>query len=89
MELSLFEEKQMRMEAGELGASIALKKLGLIKDEISEREAFRIYGPAKVRSWNNEKLIRAIKIGSGNSKKTYSKIELDTVKRLEEERKLK
>jgi hypothetical protein len=47
------------------------QKLGLIKDEISEREAFRIYGPAKVRSWNNEKLIRAIKIGSGNSKKKY------------------
>ena len=39
----LFEQKNLIMESAALGASIALNRLGLIKDEISQREAFRVY----------------------------------------------
>ena len=38
------------MESAALGASIALNRLGLIKDEISQREAFRVYGANVVKS---------------------------------------
>ena len=38
------------------GASIALNRLGLIKDEISQREAFRVYGESLVRTWLKSRL---------------------------------
>lgn len=87
--MKLFEEKQLRMEAATMGAEIALKRIGLIKDEISQREAYRVFGQGKVRTWVNLGLVKRIKTGERNSMATYSRIELETIKRLEEERKIK
>lgn len=77
------------MESAALGASIALNRLGLINDEISQREAYRIYGESCVRTWLNRGWVHRVKPGTGNSKVTYSRIELDTVKRLVELGKLR
>lgn len=87
--MTLQEEKDFRIECGSIGAEIALAKLGLIKDEISQVEAFRLFGQSNVRSWKNEGLITAIKHGENNSKVTYSRIEIETVKKLKAARKLK
>ncbi len=78
----LFEFKNIVMYSANLGASIALSRLGFIKDEISQREAYRIYGESTIRTWLNRGLIHRVKIGEKNSKVTYSRIELETVKRL-------
>lgn len=59
----LFEQKNLIMESAALGASIALNRLGLIKDEISQREAFRVYGESLVRTWLNRGWITRIKTG--------------------------
>ena len=85
----LHEQKTLIMESAALGASIALNRLGLIKDEISQREAYRIYGESCVRTWLNRGWVHRVKPGTGNSKVTYSRIELDTVKRLVELGKLR
>ena len=85
----LHEQKTLIMESAALGASIALNRLGLIKDEISQREAYRIYGERCVRTWLNRGWVHRVKPGTGNSKVTYSRIELDTVKRLVELGKLR
>lgn len=77
------------MQGAELGACIALKRLGLIKDEISQREAYREYGESNVRTWLNCGWVKRIKPGAGNTKATYSRIELDTVKQLVNEGKLR
>lgn len=87
--MTLFEEKQMRIEAATIGAQIVLKRLGLIKDEISQAEAFREFGQATVRSWQNQGLVTRIKTGQRNSKATYSRIELETIRNIENQRKLK
>lgn len=87
--MTLFEEKQMRIEAATIGAQIVLKRLGLIKDEISQAEAFREFGMARVKSWLNQGLISRIKMGDRNSKATYSRIELETIQNIEKQRKLK
>lgn len=87
--MTLFEEKQMRIESATIGAEIVLKRLGLIVDEISQREAYRLFGQSKVRTWVNQGLARKIKTGDRNSKTTYSRIELETIKRLEMEQKLR
>ena len=60
----LFEQKNLIMESAALGASIALNRLGLIKDEISQREAFRVYGESLVRTWLNRGWITRIKPGA-------------------------
>lgn len=58
--------------AAELGATIALQRVGQISGEISEREAFRTYG-----SWLRHAVeagrIRAHRTGNGpTSKKLYN-----------------
>ncbi len=87
--LSMFDEKRLRIESATIGADVTLKKLGLIKDEISQREAYRVFGEAKVRSWRNQSLIKRTKVGGGNCKVTYSLIELETIKNLEDKRKIR
>ena len=52
------------MESAALGASIALNRLGLIKDEISQREAYRIYGESCVRTWLNRGWVHRVKPGT-------------------------
>jgi len=85
---SLLEEKNLRIDSARMGAEIALTRLGLIKDEISQREAFRTFGEAKVRSWVNAGLCIRVKSGAGNAKTTYSRIELETIHRIANTRKL-
>ena len=89
MPLTLIEEKELRIESASLGAEIVLRKLGIVRDEISQREAYRLFGEAKVRSWVNQNLVQRIKTGASTSNVTYSLIELETIQTLEANRKLK
>lgn len=89
MELTLFEEMQIRIESAKMGVELAFIKLGLVKDEISQREAYREFKETTVRSWVNRGLIKRIKPGELNSKATFSLRELETIQFLEEKRKLK
>ncbi len=88
-QMNLIEEKNLRIEAGVMAVNIALKRLGLIDDDISQREAYRVFGEAKVRSWINAGLVNRVKGEAANSKATFSRIELETIQTLETNRKLK
>lgn len=85
----LFEEKTLRMEMAELGAANILKRFGIIKDEISQRQAYERFGEAKIRSWRNRGLISRVKCGERNSKVTYSLIELELLDKLERQNQIK
>lgn len=89
MTLSLLEEKNLRIDSARIGVEIALARLGLIKDEISQAEAYRNFGEAKVRSWINSGLCTRVKLGDKNSKATYSRIELETINALINNHKIK
>ena len=89
MELTLFEEKQLRIESGEIAVTLAFKRLGLVKDDLSQREAYRIFTEPVIKSLVNEGLLTRVKIGSRNSKATYSRIEIETVLNLKAKRKIK
>lgn len=80
------ELKTMRLmiEAGKIAAMETLREAGLYKDEISQRDAFRQFGEANVRSWESLGECKSIKIGSKNSKVMYSRIELQTIKKTKE-----
>lgn len=81
---SALEEKQIRIESAKLGAEIALSRLGLIKDGISQREAYRLAGESQIRSWINEGLLIRIPGKGRNSKCSYSRIEIETLLHLKE-----
>jgi len=68
MELNLFEEKALRIESAKMGAEIALSRLGLIKDEISQREAYRLFNESTVRTWVNKGLVKRVKPGKTKHK---------------------
>ena len=72
--------------AAELGATIALQRVGQISGEISEREAFRTYG-----SWLRHAVeagrIRAHRAGNGpTSKKLYNVAQILTLRASHEAR---
>lgn len=85
----LFEEKTLRMEMAELGAANILKRFGIIRDEISQRQAYERFGEAKVKTWFNKGLVTRVKCGQRNSKVTYSLIELELLDKLEKQNKIK
>lgn len=89
MELSLFEEKNLRIEMAELGAANILKRFGIIKDDISQRQAYALFGEARIKSWKNRGVISRIKCGERNSKVTYSRIELELLDKLEKQHKIR
>jgi hypothetical protein len=72
--------KMALKEAAELGAASMAKELGVLKDEISQREAYRRFGEANVKLWVAKGLVKRIKGGEGkNSKVYYSLTELMAV----------
>lgn len=82
--LEVYQLKNMLQTAAEMGATIALKKAGLkVKDEISQREAYRRFGESKVKLWRHKGLVKRVKTGPKNTKVTYSLIELEAIKRTE------
>lgn len=88
-EQDLVNQKRELIDIAELGARKAISRLGLIKDEISQREAYRQFGEGRVKVWVQRKLCTRVKPGEGNSKATYSLIELEVLDKLEKSHKLK
>ena len=81
MELSVLQLKEIINTASRNAADQALAQAGLLKEEITQAEAFRIHGRARVESWCNQGLVKRIKTGEGkNCKVTYSRAELNTAK---------
>lgn len=89
MELSVIEERDLRLDAARMGAEMVLIRLGLLKDEISQNEAFRLYTRAKVESWLNLGYIQKVKGKAKNSPHTFSRMQLETIHTLTKQGKLK
>ncbi|MEI8049048.1 MAG: hypothetical protein WCI92_16820 [Bacteroidota bacterium] len=83
MELNLLEQKNMMIESAKIGVQLALDKFGTLKDQISQREAYRLWSETRVKKWVSDGLITPIKKGVLNSKVTYSRSEMETLHFLE------
>ena len=84
VQIESHELKNLMMEMAELGAATMAKNLGIgPADEISQRSAYRLFGQNRVMKWKREGKITRIKEGAGNSKSTYSRIELEALKKSE------
>lgn len=76
--------KNLLLEVAKIAALETLKGAGLYNDEMSQREAFREFGEANVRTWETLGECKSIKVGSRNSRIVYSRIELLTIKKTKE-----
>lgn len=88
---TILEQKDLYIGIAELAVEKTLVKFGIVRDEISQAEALRIPGITRglLESWQNEGLLKRVKLGTGNHKVTYSRIELELIQKLKQERKLK
>lgn len=84
IQLELYELKNLCKDMAELGAANYAKMLYPAKDIISQREAFRQFGEARVKDWIRRGLISGTRNGaSENSKILYSRADLLAVEKSE------
>lgn len=82
--LELYELKNLCKDMAELGAANYAKMLFPAKDLISQREAYRAFGEARVKRWVRQKLVSKFRDGATQrSKILYSRAELLTVDKSE------
>jgi len=55
-----------------IGRCDMLVQLGFIKDKISQRQAFKMFGKSRVETWEKRKLIDSIKEKGATSTRYYS-----------------
>lgn len=80
IKMELYELKTMILELSELGAANYAKVVFPAKDLISQRQAYRDYGEARVKRWVKMGLISSHRNGSTiRSKILYSRAELMSV----------
>lgn len=78
--MDLYEIKNMIMQMSELGAANYAKRVTPAKDAISQREAYRSFGEARVKRWVSMHLVNPIRSGNtARSKVIYSLAELISV----------
>jgi len=51
-------------------------QLGLVKDKISQRQAYKRFGETRVNTWEQRKLIESVKEKGNTSTRYYSLIQL-------------
>jgi len=77
IEISEYKLAAMLEKATEAGANKALTELGLKKSQISQREAYRRFGEARINRWRADGKIKPVKIGG---KIYYDVQKLETLK---------
>jgi hypothetical protein len=75
--IELYELKNICMDMAELGAANYTKILSPVKDNISQRKAYELFGEARVKNWAKRGLLHTIRSGETiRSKILYSYAEL-------------
>lgn len=89
-QMELYEIKNMIMEMSEVGAASYAKLVTPEKDVLSQREAYRSYGEARVKRWVRQRLAHTTRSGSTvKSKIHYSRAELISIEKAEKLNNLK
>lgn len=79
MEITRTELQKMLLGAAQLGAEVALAKVGKLKPYLKKAEAFRMYGQGVVERWIKEGLVTPIKDGNDSASWRLDRTELEAV----------
>lgn len=84
VKLELYQLKNIISMMAELGASAYAKMIFPAKDLISQREAYKSFGEARVKRWVRQQLVHPTRNGTEKrSKILYSRAELLTIEKTE------
>lgn len=84
IQMELYELKNLCMEMASLGAANYVKQTTPAKDLISQREAYKSFGEARVKRWVRQQLVHPTRNGAEKrSKILYSRAELLTIEKTE------
>jgi len=84
MEIDLYELKNLCRDMAELGAANYAKMIEPLKDNLSQRKAYKNYGEARVKRWLRAGQINTQRSGSAvTSKIIYSRAELMAAEKTE------
>lgn len=64
--------RKFTLDMIEVGRMDMAVQLGLIKDKISQRQAYKIFGEARVDAWEKRELIKSSKEKGATSTRYYS-----------------
>ncbi len=81
--ISKGELRQLLIDAVNVGRLDMLIQLGQVKSKISQRQAYKRYGEARVDTWEKRGLIKSIKNKGATSTRYYSITDLDILDRLD------
>lgn len=81
--LTSVELRKILFDAVNIGRLDMAIQLGLVKSSISQRQAFKRFGEARVKTWESRGLISSVKEKGGTSKRNYSVVELELLNRSE------
>ena len=70
--LELYELKNLCKDMAELGAANYAKMVFPAKDLISQREAYKSFGEARVKRWVRQQLVHPQGMGQRNAPKYYT-----------------
>lgn len=88
-EADAIRDKDLFLSAIDTAVRVSLRKLGLAKDYVSQREAYGRFGAATIKTWENRGWIKRVQIGGKGKKINYSLTELEVVERFVNQGKLK
>lgn len=80
MQIELYQLKNIIMTASRLGATMVLTEMNPASDNLSQREAWKLYGRSRVEKWVEQGLLKPRREGaSANCKKYFSRTDLIAV----------
>ena len=77
MQITSVEFRQIIADAMQIVRMDTLSDLGLLKDKITQRQAYAKYGETRVDTWEKRGLITSVKQKGGSSNRYYSRVKLE------------
>ncbi len=68
--------RKFTLDMIQVGRQDMLIQIGKVRDKISQRQAFKMFGEARVKTWEKRDLIKSIKDKGATSTRYYSLQEL-------------
>ena len=81
IELSPFQLQAMLEQAAELGAIVALVKIGKLRPYLKKSEAFRQFGRTNIEHWIESGLITPRKDGNNSAAWRIERLEVEVISR--------
>lgn len=79
IQINIYTLERLLAEAAEMGARVALSRIGKLKPYLKKSEAFKIYGRCNVEKWIDQGLVTARKDGDHSASWRIEWLEIESI----------